>query len=81
MTASGARRSNHAQTGAMSDESQNEYGGAYAAGNSYGAVASPQSPGQDAQECRHDPAFQARMRSRLAQLDAMLNHSVGMRSR
>ena len=63
----------------MGDGSQNECGGGYAAGNAYGAVASPQSPEQVARETRHDPASQARMRSRLAPADAMLDDSVGAR--
>lgn len=43
--------SNQAQTRTIGDDSQNQYGGGYARGNPYGAVA---------QESRHDPAFQAR---------------------
>ena len=64
-------------TGPMSGDSQNQYGGSYAGGNPYGAVAASQSPEQVAQESRHDPAFQARVRPRVAQIDAMLDDSVG----
>jgi hypothetical protein len=42
--------SNQSQTGAMGDDSQNAYGGSYAAGNPYGAVAPSQSPEEVAKE-------------------------------
>jgi hypothetical protein len=60
----------------MGDDSQHNYGGGYAGGDPYGAVASSQSPDQVA-ESRHTPEFQARVRERLAQIDAMLDDSVG----
>ena len=63
--------SSSSMTGAMGDDAQNQYGGGYAGGNPYGAVASSQSPEQVA-ESRHDPAFQARM----AQIDSMLDDSA-----
>ena len=61
----------------MGGEREDQHGGGYARGNPYGAVASLHSPEQVAQESRHDPAFQARVRERMVQIDAMLDDSVG----
>jgi hypothetical protein len=61
----------------MGGDSHDESGGGNAAGNAYGAVASSESAQQVARESRHDPASQARMRSRLAPIDAMPGDSVG----